>query len=243
MWDAELDDVLRNTTLLSSLTTDERAELGATGRVVRARRGSTLIRQGDEAGGMSVVLTGSVRIDLELRDGRRQTLAVLAPGDVFGELSLLDQAPRSASAIADSDARVFLINAEEFNVLRGKYRPAAYKILRALGPTLCARLRGVESLVAQRLRERGNGSDASGSGPAEPARRPAPPPSSPRSPPSFGNAPDLSPPPLPSEAISGAAPAEEPGPTDLVVEELVVDPANLTDDAAAAEIEPGAGGG
>lgn len=153
MFDDELDEVLRKTALFSQLSAEEREEMEAIGRVVRARAGSTLIRQGDEAGGMSVVVAGRVRIELELPDGRRETLATLSRGDVFGELSLVDRFPRSASAVADSDARVFLINGTEFDRLRHGFRPAAYKILRAIGPILCKRVRGVDRAIAERLFE------------------------------------------------------------------------------------------
>lgn len=162
MFDAELDEVLRKTALFAQLTADEREEIEAIGRVVRARAGSTLIRQGDEAGGMSVVVSGRVRIELELPDGRRETLATLSRGDVFGELSLVDRFPRSASAVADSDARVFLINGTEFDRLRGNFRPATYKILRAVGPILCKRLRAVDRAIAERLLERRNARIAGG---------------------------------------------------------------------------------
>lgn len=154
MFDADLDEVLRKTALFAQLTAEEREEIEAIGRVVRARAGSTLIRQGDEAGGMSVVVSGRVRIELELPDGRRETLATLSRGDVFGELSLVDRFPRSASAVADTDARVFLINGTEFDRLRAAFRPATYKILRAVGPILCKRLRAVDRAIAERLLDR-----------------------------------------------------------------------------------------
>lgn len=154
MFDAELDEVLRKTALFAQLTAEEREEIEAIGRVVRARAGSTLIRQGDEAGGMSVVIAGRVRIELELPDGRRETLVTLSRGDVFGELSLVDRFPRSASAVADTDARVFLINGTEFDRLRSAFRPATYKLLRAVGPILCKRLRAVDRAIAERLLER-----------------------------------------------------------------------------------------
>lgn len=164
MFDAELDEVLRKTALFSQLSAEERDELEAIGRVVRARGGSTLIRQGDEAGGMSVVVAGRVRIELELPDGRRETLATLSRGDVFGELSLVDRFPRSASAVADSDARVFLINGVEFDRLRHAFRPAAYKILRGIGPVLCKRLRAVDRAIGERLLERRQETEAGSEG-------------------------------------------------------------------------------
>jgi len=206
MFDAELDEVLRKTALFAQLTSEEREEIEAIGRVVRARAGSTLIRQGDDAGGMSVVVAGRVRIELELPDGRRETLATLSRGDVFGELSLVDRFPRSASAVADSDARVFLINGTEFDRLRAAFRPATYKILRAVGPILCKRLRAVDRAIAERLLERRQtrlGADPAAEQPPAPAV-----PSSRRL--SFDDLPLMGtpvPPPLPGPELSAPAPS------------------------------------
>jgi CRP/FNR family transcriptional regulator, cyclic AMP receptor protein len=154
MPEPEIGAVLRQTALFRDLTDDELEEIVAVGRVVNARAGATLIRQEDEAGGMSVVLSGAVRIELALPDGTRQRLALMSPGDVFGELSLLDRAPRSASAVAERDAQVFTVSAADFDHLRRQFRPAVLKLLRAVGPVLCARLRAVNRAIAARMMER-----------------------------------------------------------------------------------------
>lgn len=201
MLEHDLDEVIRKTPLFSQLTAEERAEIESIGRVVRARAGSTLIRQGDEAGGMSVVIEGRVRVDLELPDGRRETLATLSRGDVFGELSLLDRFPRSASAVAASDSLVFLLNGTEFDRIRQAYRPAAFKILRAIGPILCRRLRSVNQAIGEKLAEHRRQHP--------PARRaPAPPPPSESiAPPAFE---PPAPPPVRTRTQTGTMPAMPP---------------------------------
>lgn len=151
MREPELESVLRRISLFRELSDDELWEIVGAGRVINARAGSTLIRQEDEAGGMSVVLSGEVRIELALPDGTRQELAVMSRGDVFGELSLLDRSPRSASAVAEGDAQVFTISSADFDHLRRQYRPAVLKLLRAVGPILCARLRAVNRAIAERI--------------------------------------------------------------------------------------------
>lgn len=148
---SEVDAALRNMPLFASMTDTQYAAVRDTGKVIFARAGSTLIRQGDTARGMSVIVDGTVRVDLPLPDGTRTTLAHLETGDVFGELSLLDRLPRSADAVAATDARIFLIDGAEFDKLRQHSRGAVYCILRGIAPVLGRRVRTVDDLIAQRL--------------------------------------------------------------------------------------------
>jgi CRP-like cAMP-binding protein len=66
----------------------------------RYRADEVIFHQGDPGDRLHVIETGRVRIGLEAQDGREGTLTILGPGRVFGELVLLDGAPRSATAIA-----------------------------------------------------------------------------------------------------------------------------------------------
>lgn len=69
-------------------------------RLVPYKRGSTIFQQGDEADGLRIVLSGLVRISIADADGRELTLALVEPGEAFGEIALLDGLPRSANATA-----------------------------------------------------------------------------------------------------------------------------------------------
>ena len=148
-----IDRALAQLPLFAELTPDELSELRSIGRFVQAPAGAKLLRQGDSAGGMSVVLEGEVRIILDYPDGEREALASLTRGDTVGELSLVDNSPRSATAYAQTDTTVFLIDRAEFDRLRRNFRPVAYKIIRAIGPVVCQRLRAANWCIANRLSE------------------------------------------------------------------------------------------
>ena len=64
----------------------------------RVRRGQTVFRRGDNASSMVVVLRGRVRISSVSAEGKEVTLNVINPGEITGELALLDGKPRSAMA-------------------------------------------------------------------------------------------------------------------------------------------------
>jgi CRP-like cAMP-binding protein len=63
---------------------------------------------------MFIIQEGKVKIT-KVVDGNEVTLAVLKKGDIFGEMALLENKPRSASAIAHEDCRVMVVNSENFN--------------------------------------------------------------------------------------------------------------------------------
>jgi putative ABC transport system ATP-binding protein len=71
---------------------------------VRLPAGSVLFRQGERGDLIYVVESGAVRIERETPAGEPTVLAVLRPGDHFGEMAPLFDLPRSASAVADADA-------------------------------------------------------------------------------------------------------------------------------------------
>jgi CRP-like cAMP-binding protein len=87
-----------------ALFTDVREEaLGDVARQLRRRRfrkGEVIFHQGDPGESLHVVASGAVKIVLPSPEGEEAIIATLRPGDFFGELALLDDAPRSATAVA-----------------------------------------------------------------------------------------------------------------------------------------------
>lgn len=76
------------------------------------------------------------------RNGRK--VALLGPGDYFGELALLDRGPRSASVVADTDMTLLVLTQREFNRLLEDVPPLSRKLLAAMA----GRLRDADSKVS-----------------------------------------------------------------------------------------------
>lgn len=83
----------------------------------RFRRGEVIFHLGDPGDALFVIVTGEVKISLPAETGDEAILATLGPGAVFGELALLDGAPRSASATAISAAETVVLPRDRFREL------------------------------------------------------------------------------------------------------------------------------
>ena len=94
---------------------DSYAQLIADGfSTVNFRKGDRIFYQSDKSTDLYVVFRGKVRASLLNREGEEFVLDIFGEGDFFGEMSLLDGRPRSASAIANEDAALGLLRRDKF---------------------------------------------------------------------------------------------------------------------------------
>jgi CRP/FNR family cyclic AMP-dependent transcriptional regulator len=77
-------------------------------------RGATIFQKGDEGSSMMAVLSGRVRVSAVSADGREITLNVISPGEIFGEIALLDGKPRSADASAIEETTLLVVERKQF---------------------------------------------------------------------------------------------------------------------------------
>jgi CRP/FNR family transcriptional regulator, cyclic AMP receptor protein len=97
-----MDDVspLSGSELFATLGAEALARVAVKAATVRLERNDTLFSEGDEADELFVVLTGRIAIAKRSTDGRESLVALMEPGDIFGEMPLFDDEPRSATARA-----------------------------------------------------------------------------------------------------------------------------------------------
>ncbi|TDE00494.1 Crp/Fnr family transcriptional regulator [Jiangella asiatica] len=105
-----VDDVLRSALLFRELDDEAAGALRASMTEVHLSRGETLFREGDEGDRVYVVTEGKVKLGRTAPDGRENLLALLGPGQMFGELSLFDPGPRSATATAVTDTTLWSLS-------------------------------------------------------------------------------------------------------------------------------------
>ena len=99
-------DVVHRAPLFAALDDEAAAELQASMVGLHLRRGDVLFAEGDPGDRLYVVVDGKMKLGRTSGDGRENLLAILGPGEMFGELSLFDPGPRTASATAVTEARL-----------------------------------------------------------------------------------------------------------------------------------------
>jgi CRP/FNR family transcriptional regulator, cyclic AMP receptor protein len=102
--DAEV--VLRRAPLFEGLDEESARALRRQMSDVKLSRGEHLFLEGQDGAHLYVVLDGKIKLTRAAADGRENLLSVLGPGEMFGELSLFDPRPRTASAVAATDSRL-----------------------------------------------------------------------------------------------------------------------------------------
>jgi CRP/FNR family transcriptional regulator, cyclic AMP receptor protein len=139
--------ILDNHFLLSALTEPDREALLTYSRVEHYRAGETIFLKGSPGRGMMAVLRGEVRISAPSPDGREIVLNLIRPGEVFGEIALLDGKERSADAVALADCELLIIEHRDFLPFIESRPRLALRMLAILCERLRRTTRQVEELL------------------------------------------------------------------------------------------------
>ncbi len=123
----ELEQQLASVPLLAGLNNRIRKRLADTGKRRTYAAGDDIVREGSSGTALYIVLSGDARVE---RGGER--LGGVKAGDFFGELALIEEHPRSASVIADTEVECLLFPAWEFTALLDEHPEIAVPIMRAL---------------------------------------------------------------------------------------------------------------
>ena len=125
-------ELLRSVPLFADL---EQEELKSFSQVAVPRSfpaATRVFHEGDHSDACYIVRSGSFRVTREHSDGRAITLATLGPGDIFGELAMLDGEVRSASVEALSDGELLALPAGEVRSLLARHPEITVKLIAAL---------------------------------------------------------------------------------------------------------------
>ena len=117
------------------LTPEDAAALAARGRLRRFRRGQALMHQGQVSDEVLLVRRGRVKVSA-LSAGKETVLAFRGPGDVLGELSGVDEGPRSASIVAVDAVEALALTGSEFRAFLAETPSAALALLRVMSRRL-----------------------------------------------------------------------------------------------------------
>ena len=140
-------EVFQRHALFHPLTPQEIEFLATYSRVEHFAKGTTIFMKGDEGSGLMAPLKGQVRISVTSAEGKEIVLNIVRPGEVFGEIALLDGRPRSADAVTMTDCDVLVLDRREFIPFIKAHPDVALKLIEVL----CARLRRTSEQVEDML--------------------------------------------------------------------------------------------
>ena len=100
------EDVLARAGLFQGVAEEAREALSSALQYADYSRGETVFTEGEQGDTLYIVLSGKVKVGRRAADGRENMLSVMGPSDMFGELSLFDPGPRTATATVLTDARL-----------------------------------------------------------------------------------------------------------------------------------------
>ena len=126
-------ELLAEVPLFQLLSTEERNLLAENLDIVRYSPGETVFVTGDPGDSMYVIRKGEVEVFFKDDTGAKVVLEVAGPGDFFGELSLLDSGPRTASAVVKRDVEALRVDRRDLDELLRLQPGSALELLTAMG--------------------------------------------------------------------------------------------------------------
>jgi CRP/FNR family transcriptional regulator len=138
-------DVVRRSILFAALDDDTAAKLLSRVEVMQRRRGEVIFQQGDPAAELWLIADGRVKLTRTTNDQRETVLAVLGPGEVFGETCLLEGTPRAATATAIGDTTLALVTSADVDLIIDSHPDVMPQLMQVLA----RRLRNANELLSE----------------------------------------------------------------------------------------------
>jgi CRP-like cAMP-binding protein len=137
--------LLGDCVLFSGLSAEERAAIAAQARIRTFKAGETVFNLGSPGDYMMALLSGTIRISVPSPDGKELVLTLIQPGEVFGELAVLDGKERSADAIAETECTLAMLYRHDVLSFFQRNPSAWLKLVEVL----CQRLRRTDQVFAE----------------------------------------------------------------------------------------------
>ena len=119
--------LLKTVSFFSEVPEDVLVEIASVLEELEIEAGETIIKKGESGGSLYIIADGKVRVHDE-----RRTITILGESNVFGEFSILDANPRSASVTALEDTRLFRLDQDPFFELIDDHSTIARRIMQVL---------------------------------------------------------------------------------------------------------------
>lgn len=114
---------------------------------------AVIFKAGSPGNAMYVIKSGTVKIWIEVGN-RRKMIALLSDGEFFGEMALIDNAPRSATVTAEGDTELVKLSTEGFSRLKTEFSSTGFKVVGVLLKFMVHRIRRTSKKAAKLIKGR-----------------------------------------------------------------------------------------
>lgn len=139
--DMDKKEILRNVGFFSTLEEKDLLLIADISKEVNYEQGTTIFKEGEKAGSLFIVIDGTVKIYKDADFENKKVLASFSKMDVFGELSVFDELPRSATAVSSLNTKCLVINSCDLNKLMSENQEFTVRLLKQVIKTVSSRIR------------------------------------------------------------------------------------------------------
>lgn len=147
-------DLLKSLPLFKNLSQQELEVIAGAASEQTIPAGTVFIEQEDESNSAYLIYKGSARVFRITEDGNEVNVAIIGPGEVVGELALLDNQPRSACVEALQEVKLLMITKSEFSNILKKYPDTAVSLLCTLADRVRSSNQLLEDVLSKNLYSR-----------------------------------------------------------------------------------------
>ena len=142
--------LIANSALLSGLSRQQIIQLGTSAQRHIYRAGDKVFAQGDPADCAFFLVRGRMNVQIDIPGmSRKKRVSTLTDGTIFGEMGLIDGAPRSASVTASRDCICYSIDADNYTKLQAHRPDLVVKLLNNVSRQFSTRLRVANTMIAE----------------------------------------------------------------------------------------------
>ncbi len=143
-------DVLKNNIIFSNLSEKDLRQIAELSRELSFKKGETIIKENEIADAFYIIVKGKVEIVKEGEESQEEVLATKSEGEVFGEMAVIDELPRSATIRATTNIELLRLDKDSFKKLLRSFSDMSLEIARSI----CSTVRTTNSAYIKDLEKR-----------------------------------------------------------------------------------------
>lgn len=147
----DICDMIADTMLFASLPWNDVDALSRYVQCYEVKAGTTLFREGDAGSFLCLLVKGRVEIYKEADRGRQRRLVCITRGKTVGEMSLIDNEPRSATCIVKEESVVLVLSRQSYETIIKEHPHLALQIVSRIARQMSQRMRGLNGQLVEYL--------------------------------------------------------------------------------------------